>query len=131
MSDPLAILVGVHAISDAQYSNLEFSRIAFVATDNTTDTVYVAFRDSSSSYDWMNNINAVQCPYFQCLSSDKVNSTTLAAVDQTKDTITQLIETLADTDACEGTCMVHCGLYVSFSQFMDEIYDAVCTIPRA
>ncbi|CDR43969.1 CYFA0S13e01002g1_1 [Cyberlindnera fabianii] len=106
-------------------SKLEFSGTAFAAIDNTTDTVYVAFRGSSNAYDWINDLTVVQCPYAPYLSFYKLNSTTLAAVDQTKDTITQLIETLDDTDACGGTCLVHCGLHVSFLQFMDEIYDAV------
>lgn len=105
-------------------SRLQFSGTAFVAADNSSKTVYVALRGSQSLADWITDYEVTLCPYAPYLSSSGLNSTTLAAIDQTEDAISQLIMDLGDTDACKGNCLVHCGIYVAFSQFMDEIYSA-------
>lgn len=116
-------IVGIYSPS---IKEKQISGTAFVAVDEDAKTVHVVFRGTLSPGDTVTDFVFLQCPYvpvlsnnigyeiFENVSTSDPNGMAQAIKDHTKE----------ETPTCEN-CLVHCGVYVEFTKFINEIQDTI------
>jgi hypothetical protein len=102
------------------------SGTSYVAADKINKKVYLVFRGSISVGDWTTDLLFKQCNYAPILKNENINAETFAHIDSETDeeAINFLIDENAIEKPCKG-CKVHCGIYVAFAKFIEEIEEVI------
>lgn len=100
----------------------EISGNSYVAINDETKNVYAVFRGSLSPGDFVTDITAFQCPYAPVLKNN-LRYEEFANITDNSELRSAILEKSNNETVCED-CLVHCGVYVAFMKFIQDVYDA-------
>ncbi|ODQ57640.1 hypothetical protein WICANDRAFT_80970 [Wickerhamomyces anomalus NRRL Y-366-8] len=99
----------------------EISGDSYVAINDETKKVYAVFRGSLSPGDFVTDITAFQCPYAPILKNN-LKYEEFANISN-HDQLRSAILSKADNETVCEDCLVHCGVYVAFMKFIQDVYE--------